>query len=292
MSILVTGATGFLGSHIVQRLVDNGEQVIVLVRHTSSLERLARFRERITVCVLDEAALDHVFESRQVDTIIHCATNYGRRQSDLLEIIESNLMLPLKLLQLACRYGVRCFVNADTILDKQVSQYALTKSQFREWLQSYQSSLVCVNVALEHFYGAGDDPGKFVSYVVRQLLNGVARIELTAGEQKRDFIHIDDVVSAFQAILAGTAADRPGYHAYQVGTGKTVTIRSCVEMIQQITGATGTYLDFGALPYRDHEVMESVVDTDTLHALGWVPKISLQEGLERMIAEEREMKKS
>lgn len=290
MSILVTGATGFLGSHLVQRLVDNGEQVIVLVRHTSSLERLSRLKERITVCVLDEAALDRVFESRQIDTIIHCATNYGRRQSDLLEIVESNLMLPLKLLQLACRYGVRCFVNTDTILDKQVSQYALTKSQFREWLQSYQSSLVCVNVALEHFYGAGDDPGKFISYVVRQLLDGVARIELTAGEQKRDFIHIDDVVSAFQAIIAGTAADRPGYYAYQVGTGKTVTIRSCVEMIQHITGATVTCLEFGALPYRDHEVMESVVDTDTLHALGWVPKISLQEGLERMIAEEREMK--
>jgi len=291
MTILVTGATGFLGSRLMERLLDDGQQVVALVRNRSSLERLAGLMERIEVCNLDEICIERIFESRQIDTIIHCATNYGRGESDPLAVLEANLILPLKLLQHACKQGVSRFINTDTILDKQVSKYALAKGQFREWLETYQTSLVCVNLALEHFYGAGDDPGKFVSFVVHRLLDSAERIELTAGEQKRDFIHIDDVVSAFMTVLAGTAAVGPGYYQYQAGTGATVTVRSCVEMIKAIVGSSGTHLDFGALPYREHEAMDTKVDTESLLALGWSPGILLRDGLERMIAEERELRK-
>jgi len=291
MSILVTGATGFLGSHLARRLVDDGEQVVVLVRNTSSLERLTGLMERITVCTSEETGLDLVFETHRIDTIIHCATNYGRTQADPLAILEANLVFPMRLLQRASRYGVRRFVNTDTILDRRVSRYALAKSQFREWLETYRDSMACVNVALEHFYGAGDDPGKFISFIVRSLLDGEERIALTTGEQKRDFVHIDDVVSAFYAVLAGTAAERQGCHTFQVGSGMPVTIRSCVEMIRKISGVNATRLDFGALPYRNHELSDSAADTQSLRALGWTPTIPLEEGLARMIAEEREMKR-
>lgn len=291
MSILVTGATGFLGSHLVRRLVGDGNQVVALVRNTSSLERIAGLGEGVTVCTPEETGLDVVFQTHRIDTIIHCATNYGRKQADPLAILEANLVFPLRLLQCASRYGVSRFVNTDTILDRRVSRYALTKSQFREWLETYRDSMTCVNVALEHFYGPGDDAGKFISFIVRSLLDGEERIALTTGEQKRDFVHIDDVVSAFYAVLAGTAAERQGYHAFQVGTGMPVTIRSCVEMIRKISGVSTTLLDFGALPYRNHELSDSVADTQSLRALGWMPTIPLEEGLARMIAEEREMKR-
>lgn len=291
MTILVTGATGFLGSRLVGRLLGGGQQLVALVRNGSSLERLTGLLERIEVCNLDEVSIERIFESRQIDTVIHCATNYGRGENDPLAVLEANLILPLKLLHQAGKQGVRRFINTDTILDKQVSKYALAKGQFREWLETYQTSLVCVNLALEHFYGAGDDPAKFVSFVVHKLLDGAERIELTAGEQKRDFIHIDDVVSAFMTVLSGTAAIRPGYYQYQAGTGVTVTVRSCVEMIKAIVGSSGTQLDFGALPYREHEAMDTKVDTESLRALGWSPGILLKDGLERMIAEERELRK-
>jgi nucleoside-diphosphate-sugar epimerase len=291
MTVLLTGATGFLGSKLLHSLVERGEQVAILVRAESSLERIASVRDRIAVYSLGEMPLERIFDSNRFDTIIHCATNYGRGQTDPLDILEANLILPLRLLQQACLSGVRCFVNTDTILDKQVSHYALAKGQFREWLETFQSSFVCINVALEHFYGAGDDPTKFVSFIVRQMLAGAERIELTAGEQKRDFIHIDDVVSAFMAILDGHAAGKNGYYDYQVGSGTTVPIRQFVETVRRIASAGRTFLDFGALPYREHEVMETAVDVSRLHALGWSPVIMLQDGLARMIAEEREMMK-
>lgn len=290
-AILMTGATGFLGSKLADRLVGEGKQVIILVRSSSSLTRIAHLTDRLTVYNLEKDRLEDIFKTVRIDTIIHCATNYGRGQTDPLAILEANLILPLRLLQLACLSGVRCFVNTDTILDKQVNHYALAKNQFREWLETFQTSLVCINVALEHFYGAGDDPTKFVSFIVRQLLKGAESIELTAGEQKRDFIHIDDVISAFQAILAGHAMERHGYHSYQVGTGETLPIRTFVEMVQRIAGADKVHLDFGALPYREHEVMETIVDTEKLRDLGWRPAIHLQDGLARMIAEEQEMMK-
>lgn len=290
-TILMTGATGFLGSKLAERLVGEGKQVIILVRSSSSLARIDHLADHLTVHNLDKDRLEDIFKTARIDTIIHCATNYGRGQTDPSAILEANLALPLRLLQLASLSGVRCFVNTDTILDKQVSRYALTKNQFREWLETFQASLVCINIALEHFYGAGDDPTKFVSFIVHRLLQGAERIELTAGEQKRDFIHIDDVISAFQAILAGHATEQQGYHSYQVGSGETLSIRSFVEMVRRMAGADTVQLDFGALSYREHEMMETTVDTEKLHALGWKPGIQLQDGLARMIAAEREIMK-
>jgi nucleoside-diphosphate-sugar epimerase len=223
--------------------------------------------------------------------IIHCATNYGRGDVDPAELLDANLIMPLQLLEAGCKAGVRCFVNTDTILDKGVSQYALSKGQFREWLENYGQRLVCVNVALEHFYGPLDNPTKFVSYVVKLLLDGVDRIDLTLGEQKRDFIYIDDIVSAFLVILAHCRSLEGGYHEFEIGTGQPVTIRSFVELSKELSGNTRTLLNFGAVPYRENEAMEVAVNTAGIRGLGWVPGTSLPEGLARMIAQEKEARR-
>jgi len=124
---------------------------------------------------------------------------------------------------------------------------------------------------LEHFYGSNDDPTKFVSFIVKQLLDDVDNINLTLGEQKRDFIYIDDIVSAFILILDNCASLESGYLDYEIGTGVTITIRDFVELTKQIVGNTHTQLNFGAIPYRKNEAMETVVNTATIRALGWSP---------------------
>jgi len=288
MNILLTGATGFLGNNLLARLVDDGHNVTVIVRETSSLQRIARLLDRITVHRIGASSYQDLFAAGQIETIIHCATNYGRGAVDPAELLDANLIMPLHLLQAGCNAGVRCFINTDTILDKGVSHYALSKNQFREWLENYSQKTVCVNVALEHFYGPLDNPTKFVSFVVKQLLDGVDRIDLTPGEQKRDFIYIDDIVSAFILILGNCPSMDGGYHEYEIGTGEPVSIRAFVELAKQLSGNTHTLLNFGAVPYRENEAMEVSVDTAGIRALGWEPRTSLAEGLTRMIALERE----
>lgn len=288
MNILLTGATGFLGSNLLARLVEDNHNVVVLVRQSSSLQRIANLLDRVTVHSLGDTNYHNLFHSNSIETIIHCATNYGRGAIDSVELLDANLIMPLQLLQSGCRAGVRCFINTDTILDKGVSDYALSKSQFQEWLENYAHKMICVNVALEHFYGPSDNPTKFVSFIVKQLLDGVDSINLTLGEQKRDFIFIDDVVSAFLLILDNCASMKSGYHDYEIGTGDTISIREFVELTKQLSGNTHTQLNFGAIPYRENEAMETVVNTAGIRALGWKPSTALIDGLSKMIAIERE----
>jgi CDP-paratose synthetase len=288
MNILLTGATGYLGSNLLARLVEDGHKVTIIVRKSSSFQRITPLLDRVTVYTIGDSSFYDLFQTNKIETVIHCATNYGRGKTDPSELVESNLTMPLQLLHAGCAAGVRCFINTDTILGKSVSEYALSKNQFQEWLGRYAQKMVCVNVALEHFYGPHDDATKFVSYIVKQLLDGVESIDLTRGEQKRDFIYIDDIVSAFLLIIDSCAALKSGYIEYGVGTGSTITIRDFVEQAKQITGNTRTQLNFGAIPYRKNEPMETVVNTDAIRALGWLHRTSLANGLSKVIVQERE----
>jgi nucleoside-diphosphate-sugar epimerase len=283
MNILLTGATGFLGSHVLARLVSGGSKVIILVRKSSDTVRIQDFMDRVTTIVIDEKTIPGLFETYSIDTIIHCATDYGRKQVDPAELLEANLIFPLRLLQAGSRAGVKNFINTDTILDKGVSYYSLSKNQFREWLELYASEMVCVNVALEHFYGPTDDPTKFVSFLINNLVDNVERIDLTAGEQKRNFIYVDDVVEAFLAIICSLSSLSTGYFHFEIGTEQNISIRSFAELVKKLVVATHTDLRFGALPYRQNEIMEALVDTAAIRKLGWKPQTSLEEGLLRTI---------
>ena len=286
-SLLLTGGTGFLGSNLLRRLVAEGVPVVLVKRATSKVTRIADVLPRVRTYDIATGVLPRIFEENRIDTVLHCATHYGRGSSPA-DILETNIVLPLRLLQLASETGVKSFINTDTILDKRVSEYSLSKRQFAEWLELYGRRLVCVSVALEHFYGPDDDPSKFVAGVIRDLLLGAPRIELTPGAQRRDFIHVDDVVDAFLKILNFCEQARSGFYHFEVATNAPITIRELVEEIRRLVGRPETRLEFGALPYRENEVMDSLVDTSALRALGWTPRIGVREGLARTIAAERD----
>ena len=287
-TILVTGGTGFLGSHIVKRLIDEKFNVIAVKRSTSDCSRLQSVSRQVTFYDLDYLdSLTRIFQENAVDIIIHCATNYGRSSVPPTEIIKANILLPLELLQLAKTYQVKSFINTDTFLDRKVSNYSLSKKQFLEWLTLYSKELTCINIALEHFYGPFDGSSKFISKVILDLLKNVDSIDLTQGEQKRDFTYIDDVVNAFVKLVEFSNKTSKGLHYCELGTGQTIEIRELVELIKKLTGNNITKLNFGAIPYRENEVMESHIDNSMLLSLLWQPQVSLVEGLKHTINMER-----
>jgi nucleoside-diphosphate-sugar epimerase len=286
--ILMTGGTGYLGSRLLPMLLSNNFQVTLLKRSFSNCTRNKEIMSKIATINLDETSVEQIFQDKNFDIILHCATNYGRKVSDPLQIIEANLVLPLRLIEMGAQNKLHCFINTDTIIDKRISQYSLSKHQFNEWLMLYANRINCVNIALEHFYGPGDDDTKFVSNIIKKMINGEPSIDLTLGEQKRDFIYISDVVSAFEAVIRDSLKKENGYNSFEVGTGHVVSIKYFVEQIAQITQNETTRLNFGALPYRENEVMESSVDLTALKRLGWECLVPLREGLEKTIAFEHE----
>ncbi len=286
-TLLFTGGTGFLGSNILRRIIDLDYSLIILKRSSSNINRIKDLAGRLEFYDLDRVDLEKVIKEHEIHKIIHCATNYGRAESNPLEIMEANLLLPLRLLELGKKYKINCFINTDTILDKGINYYTLSKSQFRQWLEVYAAYSVCINIELEHFYGPHDDDSKFVTNIVHKLVNKVDRIDLTEGKQKRSFIYIDDAVEAFIKIIGYSNSLTKGFYNYQVGSGEKVTIREFVEMAKKLTNNSQTRLNFGAIPYRENEVMDPRLDLSELAALGWRQEIPLSEGLARMIAIEK-----
>jgi CDP-paratose synthetase len=287
-SILVTGATGFLGSNLVRELLLQGFNIVVLKRSFSDTSRLSDVFQKCKSYDADFCDLEDIFKYNNIEVILHCATDYGR-SSKTSDVIQANLTLPLKLLELADKHETKYFINTDTILDKRISEYSLSKAHFLDWLEFYsRKNIKCVNVAIEHFYGAYDNKTKFVSKIIYELLRGVESIDLTLGEQKRDFIFIDDVVNAFVMIIKslGQMTDND-IHFFEVGTNINTSIKDLILILTELTNNTKTKLNFGSLPYRRNEVMNSNVSSDSLRKLGWIPKISLLDGLQKTVSLEQ-----
>lgn len=291
--MLFTGATGFLGSNLLKQIVSqDAYRIIILKRETSNLSRISSVVEQLEMYNVENLDFEKLFQQRQIDTILHCATNYGRSSANSLEIVEANLLLPLRLLEMGKQHGTRCFINTDTVLDKRLNDYSLSKKQFRQWLEVYAASMTCINVEIEHFYGPSDDASKFVTYIIQQLIREVSTIPLTAGEQKRCFIYIDDVVNAFELLLSESSTRGAGFYNYQVGTTETIRIRDFVEKVKSLSGNTRTRLQFGALPYRENEKMTVDLDLSGLQGIGWRPRVNLDEGIKRTIEYERSLSHS
>lgn len=287
-TILLTGGTGFLGSKLLTKLANDGQNVILLKRSTSDIGRIRGILSSIRHYDIDDVQLDHIFAENRIDLIIHCATNQGKKQANPTSIIDTNVRFPLVLLQLAVEHAVPCFINTDTTLDRRVNAYALSKHQFREWLYLFSDRITCVNVALELVYGPGETGSNFIGSVVRDLLMNVASLDFTHGEQKRDFSYIDDVINAYMKIIDHSRVLGKGFYPFDAGSGQVVTVREFVLLAKLLTENTRTNLNFGALPYRKHEFMDSCVDLSSLRALGWDPQWSLGDGLRSTIAAEKD----
>lgn len=289
MHVLLTGATGYLGSHLAHALVAGGVRVSILKRSTSKLDRLADIQHQIKFFDIDFAGIETPFRRNgHIDAVIHTATSYGRNGESELDVFRANTYFPLELLKSATLFNTDTFFNTDTILYEYLNSYALSKQQFAQWgrLFSANEDIQFVNIRLEHVYGPNDDSSKFTSWLIRQCMNGNAKIPLTKGEQKRDFVFIEDVVSAYKLMLEKLTSTQKGWQEIGLGSGAPVTIKCFAETVKELTKSNSD-LDFGAMPYRNNEIMTSSADISALKALGWTSQWNLDRGLKKVIEMEQ-----
>lgn len=294
MKILLTGASGFLGSNLAWRLLCEGHDVVLLARPRSDLaKRLGNDVAHFQVIRLHDdgdanlqRCLQDAVRSSRPDAVIHTACIYGRQGETMPQMLDANVCLGVGLLQALRDAGHQAtFINTGTALDASVNAYALSKHQLRQWGELFAAqaggAIQWINVKLEHMYGPGDDASKFTTHVLRACHHNEPTLKLTAGEQQRDFIFIDDVASAYFTLL-NQRAMLPTASDIEVGSGQAPSIRAFVETVHRLTRSS-TELQFGALPYRPNEAMHCQADISRMRELGWQPSFDLVAGLQKTI---------
>lgn len=287
MKILITGASGFLGSALALFWMRAGHQVGLLVRPSSKLYRLHGLDASFDIgrCTTD-AEISTYVNKFQPEFIVHTACVYGRQRETNLQIFDANVRLGLAVLQAIKDFNKPvCFINTGSGLSPDVSPYALSKHQFAQWgrmlVAQSAEQLKFVNVLLQHMYGPGDDLSKFTTHVLHACHRNDPVLLLTAGGQERDFIYIDDVVSAYDTLLKKNNQLNATLDI-EVGSGTAPTIKQFVETAHRLTFSQ-TNLNFGALPYRTNEAMHCRANTETMAQLGWQPIYDLNSGLIKTI---------
>jgi len=276
-SILITGITGFLGGSLARFFLSKEYRVIGLRRAYSA----NTINSNLVIYDLDKISLECVFNECDIDVIINTATSSYNRGGDLNQIMDANVIFPLKLLEQVYNTG-KCikFINAGAFIpDKYIDSYFLSKKIFSSCMKEYSKYINIIDVQLQMLYGGSSSHTQFVSKIALDFLREKKYLSLTKGEQKRDLIYIDDAVSAFRAIVDNIDKFKDGYTEVDLGSGVSISIKHLVKKIKKITNNQVTCLEFGAIEYRSNEIMNSKANINLLKSLGWSPKINLDKGL-------------
>jgi len=253
-TVLLTGATEFLGSHLLEALLKEHYDVIIAKRSFSDTYRIDSFLPKVRAYNIDVTHLADIFTKNKVSVIIHAATCYGKEYHQTSDILESNIMFPIKLIQCAINNNVKTFINTDTFYDTNydnLARYALSKKQLVDWLRIYSDKIKIINLKLGHVYGPRDLADKFVPWMLHQILWAKKEVDLTPGKQKRDFIYVSDVVNAYMKVMVSKKIEQ-SFSSFDVGFGKIITIKefilqanSAIEAV--IHNKPKTIFNFGAL---------------------------------------------
>lgn len=285
MKILLAGSTGFLGRYLLESFIKNGNEVIALKRSTSNTSAIDKNLNDIKFYNIDEMTLRDIFKNNEIDVVVNTVTNYGKNNNSASEIARTNLMFGLELLENSIN-NTKAFINTDTLLHRNINTYAFSKAQLVDWMVYLSNkNTKIINVKLEHMYGPSGDHNNFICWLVGQMRQNVQKIELTSGLQKRDFIYIDDVVSAYEVIIKNISKFQD-YEEFELGTGNSIEVKVFIEKVyKEILKQQNinTELLFGAIAYRENENMDMKANIQKLVSFGWKPEVSIESGIKKIL---------
>lgn len=300
MKVLVTGGAGFIGSHVTNRLIDAGAEVVVLDNLSSGTRESVHPRARLCEADICGEGIRTLFDQERFDCVDHQAAQMNVRRSVDEPVFDArvNILGSLNLLQAAVATGVKKFVFASTggaIYGEQLtfpadethqtcpmSPYGIAKLAVEKYLIFYEQVYGLPYTALRYanVYGPRQDPhgeAGVVAIFSQRLLAHEPAIINGDGEQTRDFIYVEDVVRA--NVLAVTT-DLRGI--YNVGTGIETSVNVLYAYLAKHTGSTQRPRHG---PSKAGEQQRSVLDNRKLQAATkWTPTVSLDEGLRHTVA--------
>ena len=272
MKVLFLGGSGFLGQHLI-RSFSPDVRTFAIARTLQSVGRVKDASSSIEIVSAEEAA------RIRFDRIFNLVVDYGRGGTTLSQLIQPNLIYPLQLLE---TIEADVVLNVSTALPQNYSSYALSKKLLEQSLEFLErcNNRRFINIHLHNMYGPGSEVTEFVGFVVTKMIADQV-VEVSDCRNSRDFVFVDDAVSALSHISAKPERFLPG-SPVEIGTGKPTCLRELISMVQELTGSRSE-IRFGARPSNDFEPDILVANTHPLRSVGWAPCHSLRQGLEATI---------
>ncbi|MDA2915359.1 NAD-dependent epimerase/dehydratase family protein [Nitrospinae bacterium AH_259_B05_G02_I21] len=306
MTILVTGGAGFVGSHLVDALVEAGHRMVVVDDLTTGKADQVHSQATFYKLSVLDPALQEVFAAKRPEAVYHLAaqTDVVTSLDDPVSDARINILGALEVLEACRRYGVRKFIYSSSTAifedtDKMplaedhpvapMTHYGVSKHTVEHYLDIYARlygiSYVCLRYG--NVYGPRQDPhleGGVVAIFIHSLLSGQVAVIYGDGEQTRDFIYVADVVEANRLALA--SGENITCH---LAWGRETSINELYRLIADRVGNEKRSPRYA--PARQGEMRRLVLDASAARrALDWAPRVSLEEGLDRAVAYHRSLR--
>ena len=298
MKVLVTGATGFLGSFVVQRLLaERSADVTVLLRSSSMPWRLDDCPGLVTMTVCDLMEFDAVracLRAVRPDCVVHLAWEgvAARDRDDARQ--DLNVAATQNLVQACAEIGVKVWIGLGSQaeygphaarLDETAACTPTTRYGAAKLAACHAAQGLCAAAGigfawlrLFSIYGPKDHPDWLIPYVTRTLLRG-ERPAVTAAAQVWDYLFVDDAAEA----VVRVAMSKTARGVFNLGSGRTRVLRSIIEELRDAIDPR-LPIGFGELPYRSDRLMHLEADIAHLsEATGWRPVTPMNEGLRQTV---------
>ncbi|HXK38344.1 MAG TPA: NAD(P)-dependent oxidoreductase [Candidatus Paceibacterota bacterium] len=292
MKILVTGATGFIGSNLVERCIENGDEITALIRPTTNTTKLDT-RVRTHNFTGDMYSIEELFAKNYFNGVIHLATHFlaQHRPQDITQLLESNISFGTKLLDVATRHETPWFINTSTFVQyaadgtyAPMNLYAATKQAFADIVRYYAetSPTTIIDITLFDTFGKGDTRRKLANILLEAAQKKMP-LDMSPGEQILDISPIENIIDGFERmleLLSSPAQTNLRGKSFVLSSGEQMTLRDFVALFGRICGHP---IDarFGALNYRPREIMLPL--QHGLIVPGWEPRLTLEEALTSFI---------
>jgi UDP-glucose 4-epimerase len=296
MKVLVTGGAGFIGSNLVDALIEAGHEVVVVDNFVTGQRRNLNPRATCYEVDLRSPEIEQIIAEERPDLIDHHAAHADVRESvdDPIYNAEVNVLGTVRLLQLAVRYGVKkmIFISTGGAIYGEPQSLPCTEDHPATPLSPYGASKLAGEVYLETYrqtfgldytilrygnvYGPRQDTdaeeGRVIAIFTQLMLAGRTPKIHGTGEQERDFVYVGDCVDAnLRALTAGSGG------VFNIGTGRGASILQIAQLLKHASGYPG---EFAHGPERPGEVYRITLDwSRARQELGWSPTMPLEEGL-------------
>ena len=289
--VVVTGATGFVGSHLVNALLEKGYEVFVISRLESDFSSLKKIDEpHIFRYSGDIIQMVSFFREIRPIGVFHLASKFiaEHKTEEVDTLINSNILFSTQLLEAMKEANVKNLINTGTSWQyynnddyNPVCLYAATKQAFEAIIEYYiqADDFKVITLVLFDTYGENDTRPKLMNLLRKVAIEGTA-LEMSAGEQQLNLVHISDVCRAFILAFEILETQQINEHKhYAVVSDEIYTLKEIVQIFERQTNKK-LNITFGKRPYRKREVMKVWSKGEKIP--NWKPEISLAEGIKKL----------